>query len=77
MPLPFSLAGRVDVPEVSDVDLAASRLESALEALKPRRIQRTGAHLDFNGGSVHPATGHATEPAQHRWLRQAGGREGL
>jgi hypothetical protein len=51
MPLPFSLAGRVEVPEVSDVDLAASGLESALEALKPKRIQRIGARLDFNGGS--------------------------
>ena len=51
MPLPFSLAGRVDVPEESDVDLTTSRLESALESLKPKHMQRTGSHLDFNGGS--------------------------
>ena len=50
MALPFSLAGRVNVAGPSDAELVVSRLESALEALKGKRIQRSGAHLDFRGG---------------------------
>src|SRR5207249_3105316 len=58
MPLPFNFSGRVVVPEQSDVSLAASRIERALEDLKGKRVRRVGSQIHFTAGIFRAVSGY-------------------